>query len=217
MSARPGPRYINRRPRPSVSERSGAVCRAERRGARRAGAAHSGRGSDPARAASTPRRSDRHDRRPRGEAMNVRRIPGTAVESSLRLVRLPLDAAVDRLPGNGTGARPTARLALDRADAAVRAFAGTILGDSVLREDAQMRRVALEARERGRHCAAKLRIKPNRPMHGWRSARIKLRASAHRPSCARKAGATKLIAHVRRRHAAPSKSSARAWQPAATR
>ncbi len=81
--------------------------------------------------------------------MNVRRIPGTAVESSLRLVRLPLDAAVGRLPGNGTGARPTARLALDRADAAVRALAGKILGDSVLREDAQMRRVALKAREQG--------------------------------------------------------------------
>ena len=81
--------------------------------------------------------------------MTVRRISGTAVESSLRLVRLPLDAAIGRLPGNGTGARPTARLALDRADAAVRAFAARILGDSVLREDAQMRRVALKAREQG--------------------------------------------------------------------
>jgi hypothetical protein len=81
--------------------------------------------------------------------MNARRIPGTAVESSLRLVRLPLDAAIGRLPGNGTGARPTARLALDRADAAVRAFAGTILGDSVLSEDAQMRRAALKERQRG--------------------------------------------------------------------
>ena len=81
--------------------------------------------------------------------MTVRRIPGTAVESSLRLVRLPLDAAIGRLPGNGTGARANARLALDRADAAVRAFAGRILGDSVLREDAQMRRVALKAREQG--------------------------------------------------------------------
>jgi hypothetical protein len=81
--------------------------------------------------------------------MTVRRIPGTAVESSLRLVRVPLDAAIGRLPGNGTGARPNARLALDRADAAVRAFAGRILGDSVLREDAQMRRVALKAREQG--------------------------------------------------------------------
>ena len=79
--------------------------------------------------------------------MNARRIPGTAVESSLRLVRVPLDAAVGWLPGNGTGAQPTARLALDRADAAVRAFAGTILGDSVLSEDAQMRRAALKERE----------------------------------------------------------------------
>ncbi len=81
--------------------------------------------------------------------MNARRIPATAVESSLRLVRVPLDAAVGWLPGNGTGAQPTARLALDRADAAVRAFAGTILGDSVLSEDAQMRRAALKERERG--------------------------------------------------------------------
>ena len=81
--------------------------------------------------------------------MNARRIPGTAVENSLRLVRVPLDAAVGWLPGNGTGAQPTARLALDRADAAVRAFAGTILGDSVLSEDAQMRRAALKERERG--------------------------------------------------------------------
>lgn len=81
--------------------------------------------------------------------MNARRIPGTAVENSLRLVRVQLDAAVGWLPGNGTGAQPTARLALDRADAAVRAFAGTVLGDSVLSEDAQMRRAALKERERG--------------------------------------------------------------------
>ena len=81
--------------------------------------------------------------------MNARRIPGTAVDNSLRLVRVPLDAAVGWLPGNGTGARPTARLALDRADAAVRAFAGAILGDSVLSEDAQMRRAALNEREQG--------------------------------------------------------------------
>jgi hypothetical protein len=90
--------------------------------------------------------------------MNARRIPGTAVESSLRLVRVPLDVAIGWLPGNGTGPRPTARLALDRADAAVRAFAGTILGDPVLSEDAQMRRAALREREHGqalRHEAEK--------------------------------------------------------------
>ena len=81
--------------------------------------------------------------------MNARSIPGAAVENSLRLVRVPLDAAIGWLPGNGTGARPTARLALDRADAALRAFAGTIFGDSVLSEDAQMRRAALNEREQG--------------------------------------------------------------------
>jgi hypothetical protein len=79
--------------------------------------------------------------------MNARAIPRTTVESSLRLVRVPLDAAIGWLPGNGTGARPTARLALDRIDATLRAFAGTILSDSVLREDAQQRRSALNQRE----------------------------------------------------------------------
>jgi hypothetical protein len=79
--------------------------------------------------------------------MNVRSIPRTAVENSLRLVRVPLDAAIGWLPGNGTGARPTAMLALDRTDATLRAFAGTILGDSVLREDAQRRHAALKQRE----------------------------------------------------------------------
>lgn len=42
--------------------------------------------------------------------MNARSISRIAVESSLMLVRLPLDAVIGRLPGNGTGTRPTARL-----------------------------------------------------------------------------------------------------------
>ena len=79
--------------------------------------------------------------------MNARNIPRTAVENSLRLVRMPLDAAIGWLPGNGTGARPTARLALDRTDATLRAVAGTLLSDSVLREDARQRRAALKQRE----------------------------------------------------------------------
>jgi Protein of unknown function (DUF2934) len=74
--------------------------------------------------------------------MNVRAVPRTAVESYLRLVRLPLDGAISLLPGKGTGAKPAARLALDRADAAVRAVIATILGDPVIREDAQPRGTA---------------------------------------------------------------------------
>ncbi len=80
--------------------------------------------------------------------MTVRSISRTALEISLTLVRLPLDAVIGRLPGNGTGAQPAARLALDRADATLRAVAGTMLGDPVLREHAQTRRAALKERER---------------------------------------------------------------------
>lgn len=79
--------------------------------------------------------------------MNARSIRRAAVDSSLRLVRLPLDVAIGRLPGNGTGARPSARLAVDRTDATLRWFAGIILSDPVLREDAELRRAALRQRE----------------------------------------------------------------------
>jgi len=75
-------------------------------------------------------------------------IPRTAVTGSLKLARLPLDLAISLLPGNGSGASAAASLALDRADAAARAVAGTILNDPVLREDASARSAA--ARERGR-------------------------------------------------------------------
>lgn len=91
--------------------------------------------------------------------MNARSIPRTAVNSSLRLVRVPLEAAIGRLPGNGTGAQPTARLALDRTDATLRAFAGTVLSDPVLREDAQQRRAALKQREQAQELRGEARKK----------------------------------------------------------
>ena len=55
--------------------------------------------------------------------MNMRVIPRTAVDSYLRLLRLPLDGAISLLPGNGTGAKPAAALALDRLDAALQSRA----------------------------------------------------------------------------------------------
>jgi colicin import membrane protein len=79
--------------------------------------------------------------------MNVRDIPTTAVDSYLKLVRLPVDSAIRLLPGNGTGARPAAKLAVDRADATVRALIAGLLGDDTLREDAQRRRAAADERE----------------------------------------------------------------------
>ncbi|MGI8864030.1 MAG: hypothetical protein ACR2JH_06460 [Solirubrobacteraceae bacterium] len=82
--------------------------------------------------------------------MTVRR---TAVDTYLRVVRVPLDAATRLLPGGRTGASSTAKLAVDRADATARAVAGTVLRDPALREDARRRRAASKERER----AVKLR------------------------------------------------------------
>src|SRR4051794_14068206 len=80
--------------------------------------------------------------------MNARVIPRTAVGGYLKLIRLPFDAAVSLLPGNGTGSGPSLALALDRAEASARAVAGAVLGDPVLREDATRRRAAADERER---------------------------------------------------------------------
>jgi hypothetical protein len=79
--------------------------------------------------------------------MSISDIPRTVVESYLRLIRVPLDAAIERLPGNGTGAAPSAMLAVDRADASVRAVLASLLRDPGLREDARQRRTAAEKRE----------------------------------------------------------------------
>jgi colicin import membrane protein len=79
--------------------------------------------------------------------MKVRDIPTTAVDSYLKLVRVPLDGAIRLLPGNGAGAKPAAKLALDRIDATVRAMIAEILGDGALREDAERRRAAADERE----------------------------------------------------------------------
>jgi len=83
--------------------------------------------------------------------VNVGALRRFAVDSALRLVRLPLDTMIGLLPSDGESAaapRATAKLALDRADGTVRAILGNILGDPVLREDAQNRYAAADERER---------------------------------------------------------------------
>jgi hypothetical protein len=90
--------------------------------------------------------------------MNIRAIPRTAVKTSIRLARLPFDAAVQLLPGNGAGAKGKAKRAVDRADATARAVAGGVMLDPELREDARRKRTA--AGERAK--AANLRGKAER-------------------------------------------------------
>lgn len=80
--------------------------------------------------------------------MNVRDIPTAAVDSYLKVVRLPLDGAIRLLPGNGNGPGRAAKVALDRADATVRSLIGALLSDQALRDDAARRRVAADERER---------------------------------------------------------------------
>jgi hypothetical protein len=81
--------------------------------------------------------------------MNVRVIPRTALNGYLKLVRMPVDTAIGLLPGNGASVKPAAQLAVDRADANLRSMAGAVLGDSVLREDAERRSRTVRERERG--------------------------------------------------------------------
>lgn len=79
--------------------------------------------------------------------MTLRDITRTAVDGYLKLVRLPLGSAISLLPGNGSGAKPTVELALDRTDATVRELIARLTGDTELYEDARRRRAAADARE----------------------------------------------------------------------
>lgn len=86
--------------------------------------------------------------------MNARSLRRTAVTTSLRLARVPLDTAIRALPER---AATNATLAVDRADATARSVAGTVIFDPELREDARRRRAATRERER----AAALRAEAN--------------------------------------------------------
>lgn len=93
--------------------------------------------------------------------MTTRTIPRAAVDSSLRILRWPIDTAVGLLPGADEGARPAAQLTVDRADANLRDLAGRVLADDELRQDAARRRVAADERERALH----LRFEARRKQH----------------------------------------------------
>ena len=80
----------------------------------------------------------------------LRTISRLTVGGYVKLLMLPADAVV-RLAGGangGTGGAVTARLALDRVEAALRGAAGTVFGDQVMLEDARRRAEAADERER---------------------------------------------------------------------
>jgi hypothetical protein len=74
----------------------------------------------------------------------IRTLSRTAIGGSLRLIRLPIDGVLaiggDRTPVTA------AKLAVDRADARAREWAGLMLGDADLQQDAKRRREAADER-----------------------------------------------------------------------
>ena len=79
--------------------------------------------------------------------MDVLAIPRTAVDTSLRVLRLPLDTTMAVFDREG-GRRSAMTLVLDHADAALRGFAGRVLHDERLREDGRARSIAVDERRR---------------------------------------------------------------------
>jgi hypothetical protein len=79
--------------------------------------------------------------------MEVRDVRRAAIDRWLRVARLPFDTVAHFLPADH-GPRNAAMLAIDRADATVRAAVGGILHDDDLRDDAFRRRAAADERER---------------------------------------------------------------------
>lgn len=73
-------------------------------------------------------------------------IPSKAVDGALRLARFPTDQLLRVAPETGT--TTSVGLAIDRADAAVRSAAGSVLSDQGLRDDGERRRAAAEERKR---------------------------------------------------------------------
>jgi colicin import membrane protein len=78
--------------------------------------------------------------------MSLTTIPRIVLDSSIKLIRLPADSAL-KLAGGSTAAS-MAKLGLDRAEAAVRAGAGTVLRDDGLVHEAKRQDTAAAERKR---------------------------------------------------------------------
>lgn len=78
-------------------------------------------------------------------------LPNTAhraLDEWVKVLRFPIDSVVSVLPNGSRGPRNAAMIAVDRADASIRAAIGGLLKDNELIADAQRRRVVADERER---------------------------------------------------------------------
>jgi hypothetical protein len=79
--------------------------------------------------------------------MDIKRIPGSALDGYLSVIKRPIDA-VARRTRQGDAAFSPAELLVDRVDATVRETVGRLFGDQALQDDARRRRLAASERER---------------------------------------------------------------------
>jgi hypothetical protein len=120
--------------------------------------------------------------------MNLRSIPRTALDRSVKLARLPLDSTLRVLGRNkGTGPAARADVAVDRIDAAVREVGGAVLGDEQLRDEAGRRRTAADERERGQELRSK--AQQRKEQADDRLAQERADAEQHRQKAAKQAQA----------------------------
>src|SRR4051794_9619073 len=117
--------------------------------------------------------------------MDLYTLPRAAFTSSLGVVRWPIDTGL-RVSGRAEG---PAALAVDRADANLRALVGGLVGDRALTEDAERRLTAVEQRTQ----ALRLRVegKLRRERADQELAEEKERADRQRRAAAERASETR--------------------------
>jgi hypothetical protein len=129
--------------------------------------------------------------------MSLRTISRSAVGGYVKLVRLPLDAAIRLRPRNRGNGQPAGTIALDRFEARLRSIAGRTLRDEELVQDADRRRLAADERERAEHLRAEA---DRRTAHAEAQAMDKsTKAEQQRRRASERAAQRKKLAGNRRR------------------
>ena len=110
------------------------------------------------------------------------------VDGWLRVARLPFDVMAHLIPNGERGPRQGVTLAVDRADATIRAFAGAALGNDGLLLDANQRRAAADERARAirlRTEAREQEVQADRRLDERRGEAERLRSRADREATER--------------------------------
>ena len=90
----------------------------------------------------------------------LRDVSRVTLDSSLRLIRFPIDGLLAL--GGDRGSVTAVKLRVDRADARTRRLAGIVLGDPDLQDDAELRREAADEKARALNLRAEADLRSQR-------------------------------------------------------